>query len=62
MPSPALTAHVSPEFAAAFGLDKLAKVAPHLVKIDLPNEEGVDWICTGNFDGFTCGSDADSGL
>jgi hypothetical protein len=26
------------------------------------NEEGVDWICTGNFDGFTCGSDADSGL
>lgn len=24
--------------------------------------EGVDWICTGNFDGFTCGTDADSGL
>jgi hypothetical protein len=62
MPSPALTAHVSPEVAAAFGLDKLAQVAPHLVKIDLPNEEGRDWICTGNFDGFTCGSDADSGL
>lgn len=26
------------------------------------NVEGVDWICTGNFDGFTCGSDVDSGL
>jgi hypothetical protein len=26
------------------------------------NEEGVDWICTGNFDGNTCGTDADSGL
>ena len=32
-------AHCSPEVAAAFGLDKLAKVAPHLVKIDLPNSE-----------------------
>ena len=30
-------AHCSPEIAAAFGLDKLARVAPHLVKIDLPN-------------------------
>ena len=30
-------AHCSPEVAAAFGLDKLAQVAPHLVKIDLPN-------------------------
>ena len=26
------------------------------------NIEGEDWICTGNFDGSTCGSDADSGL
>jgi hypothetical protein len=25
-------------------------------------EEGADWICTGNFDGTTCGSDADPGL
>jgi hypothetical protein len=33
-------AHVSPEFAAAFGLDRLAQVAPHLVKIDLPNSKG----------------------
>jgi hypothetical protein len=32
-----LCAHVSPEAAAAFGLDRLAQVAPHLVKIDLPN-------------------------
>lgn len=24
--------------------------------------EGRDWICTGNFDGSTCGSDADPGL
>jgi hypothetical protein len=30
-------AHVSPEVAAAFALDRLAAVAPHLVKIDLPN-------------------------
>lgn len=26
------------------------------------HEEGVDWIATGNFDGFSCGSDADPGL
>lgn len=25
-------------------------------------EEGRDWLCTGNFDGFSCGSDADPGL
>ena len=25
-------------------------------------QEGRDWICTGNFDGNTCGTDADSGL
>ena len=24
--------------------------------------EGQDWIATGNFDGFTCGTDADPGL
>ena len=28
----------------------------------LRNVEGEDWICTGNFDGVSCGSDADSGL
>ena len=27
-----------------------------------PHVEGVDWIATGNFDGFSCGSDADPGL
>jgi hypothetical protein len=30
-------AHCSPDVAAAFGLDKLAAGAPHLVKIDMPS-------------------------
>ena len=26
------------------------------------NQEGVDWICTGNFDGAACGTDAEGNL
>ena len=28
----------------------------------LRNQEGVDWIATGNFDGSTCGTDAEGNL
>jgi len=43
---------------AGFPIDKEV-AARHAVRRPV---EGVDWVCTGNYDGFGCGSDADSGL
>lgn len=52
-PTPARPAQQSP---AAWSISRNSHPAPKR------REEGVDWIATGNFDGFACGSDADPGL